>query len=117
MSFESDFGGAKDQFQNMRIETLEENMSKILIVDDDEMMIMLARRILATKYEVVTATSGAEAIEIFEQERPRHGFIGFNDAGAGRVRVTQDITGKKRRSGTDNVYVGERGRRERNKGL
>ena len=70
MSFESDFGGAKDQFQNMRIETLEENMSKILIVDDDEMMIMLARRILATKYDVVTATSGAEAIEIFEQERP-----------------------------------------------
>ncbi len=39
-------------------------MSKILIVDDDEMMIMLARRILATKYEVVTATSGAEAIEM-----------------------------------------------------
>ena len=47
-----------------------ERMSKILIVDDDEMMIMLARRILSTKYEVVTATSGAEAIEIFEQERP-----------------------------------------------
>ena len=45
-------------------------MSKILIVDDDEMMIMLARRILSTKYEVVTATSGAEAIEIFERERP-----------------------------------------------
>ena len=47
-----------------------EHMSKILIVDDDEMMIMLARRILSTKYEVVTATSGAEAIEIFERERP-----------------------------------------------
>ena len=45
-------------------------MSKILIVDDDEMMIMLARRILSSKYEVVTATSGAEAIEIFAQERP-----------------------------------------------
>ena len=45
-------------------------MSKILVVDDDEMMIMMTRHILATKYEVVTATSGAEAIEIFERERP-----------------------------------------------
>lgn len=47
-----------------------ERMSKILIVDDDEMMIMMARHILATKYEVVTAPTGAEAIKIFEQERP-----------------------------------------------
>lgn len=45
-------------------------MSKILVVDDDEMMIMMARHILSTKYEVVTATTGAEAIKIFEQERP-----------------------------------------------
>lgn len=45
-------------------------MSKILIVDDDEMMIMLARHILSSKYEVVTAMTGAEAIEIFENERP-----------------------------------------------
>ena len=45
-------------------------MSKILIVDDDEMMLMMTRHILSTKYEVVTATSGAEAIEIFERERP-----------------------------------------------
>ncbi len=45
-------------------------MSKILIVDDDEMMLMMARHILLSKYEVVTATTGAEAIEIFETERP-----------------------------------------------
>ena len=45
-------------------------MSKILIVDDDEMMLMMARHILSRKYEIVTATTGAEAIEIFEQERP-----------------------------------------------
>ena len=45
-------------------------MSKILIVDDDEMMIMMARHILSTKYEVVTASTGAEAIEIFDLERP-----------------------------------------------
>ena len=45
-------------------------MSKILIVDDERIMLMLARRILSSKYDVVTAMSGAEAIEIFERERP-----------------------------------------------
>ena len=45
-------------------------MSKILIVDDEEMMLMMARRILSTKYEVITATTGEEAIELFEHERP-----------------------------------------------
>ena len=45
-------------------------MSKILVVDDEEMMLMMARHILSTKYEVVTATTGAEAIKIFENERP-----------------------------------------------
>ena len=45
-------------------------MSKILIVDDDEMMQMMARHILSKKYDVVTATSGAEAIELFAREKP-----------------------------------------------
>ncbi len=45
-------------------------MSKILIVDDERIMLLLGRRILSSKYDVVTAMSGAEAIEIFERERP-----------------------------------------------
>lgn len=45
-------------------------MSKILIVDDEQIMLLLARRILSTKYEVVTASNGAEALELFAQERP-----------------------------------------------
>ena len=45
-------------------------MSKILIVDDEEMMLMMAKHILSRKYEVITANSGAEAIELFERERP-----------------------------------------------
>lgn len=45
-------------------------MSKILIVDDEEMMLMMARHILSRKYDVVTATTGAEAIELFEREKP-----------------------------------------------
>ena len=45
-------------------------MSKILILDDEEMMLMLAERILSQKYEILTATTGEEAIKIFEHERP-----------------------------------------------
>lgn len=45
-------------------------MSKILVVDDEEMMLMMAQRILSRKYEVITASSGEEAIELFETERP-----------------------------------------------
>ena len=44
-------------------------MSKILIVDDEKMMLMMARRILSRKYDVITATTGAEAIELFQSER------------------------------------------------
>ncbi|MBR6173260.1 MAG: diguanylate cyclase [Eubacterium sp.] len=45
-------------------------MSKILVVDDEEMMRMIARRILSKDYEVILAGSGAEAIEIYDKERP-----------------------------------------------
>ena len=36
-------------------------MRKILVVDDEQIMLILARRTLSEKYEVVTAKSGAEA--------------------------------------------------------
>ena len=42
---------------------IEKIMSKILIVDDEKIMLMMARRFLSTKYEVVCASSGAEAIK------------------------------------------------------
>ena len=45
-------------------------MSKILVVDDEKIMLMLARRILSKKYEVITAMSATEAIELFETEHP-----------------------------------------------
>ena len=45
-------------------------MSKILIVDDEQMMLMMARRILSRKYDVITATTGAQAVELFRRERP-----------------------------------------------
>ena len=45
-------------------------MRKILVVDDEEMMRMIARRILSKDYEVILASSGPEAIEIYDKEHP-----------------------------------------------
>ena len=44
--------------------------TKILIVDDEAMMRMVAKRILSEQYEILTASSGKEAIKIYEQEKP-----------------------------------------------
>ncbi len=45
-------------------------MPKILVVDDEKIMLQIASKILSAKYEVLCAGSGAEAIEIFNRERP-----------------------------------------------
>ena len=45
-------------------------MQKILIVDDEKMMLKMASRILSKNYEVVCANSGAEAVELFDTEKP-----------------------------------------------
>lgn len=45
-------------------------MTKILIVDDEAMMRMVAKRILSEQYQILTASSGAEALEVYEREKP-----------------------------------------------
>lgn len=45
-------------------------MQKILIVDDERIMLKIATKILSREYETICAASGAEAIELFKQERP-----------------------------------------------
>ena len=45
-------------------------MKKILIVDDEKMMLKMATHILIKNYKIIGATSGAEAIELFKKERP-----------------------------------------------
>ncbi|MBR0132942.1 MAG: diguanylate cyclase [Lachnospiraceae bacterium] len=45
-------------------------MTKILIVDDEPMMLMVTKRILSQNYEVICANSGAAAIDLFEKEKP-----------------------------------------------
>ena len=43
---------------------------KVLIVDDEPVMRHIASKILSQKYEIVTASSGIEAIELFASEKP-----------------------------------------------
>ena len=45
-------------------------MQKILIVDDEKMMLKLATRILSKNYEIICASNGIEAIKLFENEKP-----------------------------------------------
>ena len=45
-------------------------MRKILVVDDEPVMLVVAEKILSPHYEVLTAKSGAEAIELFETKNP-----------------------------------------------
>lgn len=45
-------------------------MQKILIVDDERIMLKIASKILSKDYEIICAGSGAEAIEKFQREKP-----------------------------------------------
>ena len=45
-------------------------MEKILIVDDQMITLKMTAHILSTSYETICATSGQEAIELYQKERP-----------------------------------------------
>ena len=45
-------------------------MQKVLIVDDDPVMLRLASMIVSKHFKVVTASSGEEALSLFENEKP-----------------------------------------------
>ncbi len=45
-------------------------MKKIMVVDDEPMIIRLVTKMLTPQYEVVGASSGKQAIELFEKEAP-----------------------------------------------
>ncbi len=45
-------------------------VKKILVVDDMLVSLMMTENMLASNYEVVCASSGKEAIEVYRQERP-----------------------------------------------
>ena len=43
---------------------------KILIVDDEELTLMMTEGILSGQYDIVTATSGQEAIDLYATAQP-----------------------------------------------
>ncbi len=45
-------------------------MKKILIVDDEPMMLKITARALKDRYETILASSGSEALELFAKDRP-----------------------------------------------
>lgn len=45
-------------------------MKKILVVDDMLVSLLMTENILSSQYEVVTASSGKEAIEVYKREHP-----------------------------------------------
>ena len=45
-------------------------MQKVLIVDDDPVILRLASLIVSKHFQTVTASSGAEALKVFEAEKP-----------------------------------------------
>ena len=45
-------------------------MKKILIVDDEPIMLKVMERILSDHYEIICCSSGKEAIEVFDSEKP-----------------------------------------------
>lgn len=45
-------------------------MKRILIIDDDKVVLTLAEKTLSAKYDVSLATSGAEALDLFKKDCP-----------------------------------------------
>lgn len=45
-------------------------MMKVLIVDDEEMMLLVTSKVLSEKYEVICASSGEEAIRLYDEHKP-----------------------------------------------
>ena len=69
-------------------------MRKILVVDDEPVMLVLAEKILSPHYEVLTAKSGADAIKIFETKKPDLILSDLKMPENGRLRPSQNFAGK-----------------------
>ena len=45
-------------------------MTKILIVDDEPMVLMVTKQILSAEYEIICANNAREALDIYPKEKP-----------------------------------------------
>ena len=55
-----------------------EAMSRILVVDDDDVSLQIAEKILAGKYEVTCVSTGKDALKLMETERPNLILVSLN---------------------------------------
>ena len=60
----------------------------ILLVDDNTQLLEMMEKILATKYRVLTAENGLEALK--QLKASAVDLIGCHDAGHGRIRLVQE---------------------------
>ncbi|MCK4515648.1 MAG: response regulator, partial [Spirochaetaceae bacterium] len=64
------------------------NERKILIVDDEAQILDMLERAFSEKgYGVVTASSGEEAKQIFEKEKPLVAFLDLNMPGMNGIEL------------------------------
>ncbi len=72
----------------------------VLVVDDDARNIFALSSVLERRgMQVLTATTGSEAIELIESNAgPRHRADGHHDAGDGRLSDDASRSGRSRRS-------------------
>lgn len=71
-------------------------MIKILIVDSDNTILSLAKRVLSDKYEVVSASDDDEAIDVFDREDPDMLLTDFMMSGMNGIELRAEL---QRRSG------------------
>jgi DNA-binding NtrC family response regulator len=64
---------------------------KIVIIDDDESILDILRRVFEHHYEVFTACGGADGIELIKKERPFFVFLDINMPGMSGMRVLEHI--------------------------
>ncbi len=64
---------------------------KILIVDDEENILLVAKAAFAASYEVFTASAGEAALEIITREKPSFVFLDIKMPGMSGIKVLEQI--------------------------
>ena len=69
-------------------------MEKILIVDDEKMMLHVAMSVLKSRYEVVCASSAEEAIRLYDEEEPDLILTDMNMPGMDGLEMVEILRGE-----------------------
>ena len=66
LPLDDDMTEKDDALQNLEADSELDTTSRILVIDDDDLNLLIARKILASQYEVSTVTSGEQAFKYLE---------------------------------------------------